>query len=310
MDLVYDIHENVNLISYVGIDGLEISEALPDSIEDITTDIIGEGVAASKNPVLGWIGSLTHFHRDKGYWLRNNVNGVDDTSMYFSWNIPEQDVLFTSGKIQSYSLPEKIEEFVYTQSTKQAFYFIDKIKLDNYSPTKNDWIIAYNDGVVVGARKWNGRYTDIPAMGYDGTNATIGYCITGDYPSFKLFIESTGELVDLESSDIESWEDLLISNVSQLNQPAPIPENFEFSYPYPNPFNPSTLIQFAIPDASSVKIVAYDINGRHINTLLNKRLDAGYHDYTWKPSSLPSGIYLINIQAGDNNLTHKVMFVK
>ena len=310
MDLVYDIHENVNLISYVGIDGLEISEALPDSIEDITTDIIGEGVAASKNPVLGWIGSLTHFHRDKGYWLRNNVNGVDDTSMYFSWNIPEQDVLFTSGKIQSYSLPEKIEEFVYTQSTKQAFYFIDKIKLDNYSPTKNDWIIAYNDGVVVGARKWNGRYTDIPAMGYDGTNATIGYCTNGDYPSFKLFIESTGELVDLESSDIESWEDLLISNVSQLNQPAPIPENFEFSYPYPNPFNPSTLIKFAIPDASSVKIVAYDINGRHINTLLNKRLDAGYHDYTWKPSSLASGIYLINIQAGDNNLTHKVMFVK
>ena len=55
MDLVYDIHANVNLLSYVGIDGLEISEALPDSIEDITTDIIGEGVSASKNPVLGWM---------------------------------------------------------------------------------------------------------------------------------------------------------------------------------------------------------------------------------------------------------------
>ena len=310
MDLVYDIHANVNLLSYVGIDGLEISEALPDSIEDITTDIIGEGVSASKNPVLGWIGSLTHFHRDKGYWLRNNVNGVDDTSIYFSWNIPEQDVLFTSGKIQSYSLPEKIEEFVYTQSTKQAFYFIDKIKLDGYSPTKNDWIIAYNDGVVVGARKWNGRYTDIPAMGYDGSKSTIGYCTNGDYPSFKLFIESTGELVNLESSGIDPWEDLLVSNVSQLNQSIPIPENFEFSYPFPNPFNPSTLIKFAIPEASAVKIVAYDINGRHIKTLLNKTLDAGYHDHTWKPSNLASGIYLINIQVGDNNLTHKVMFVK
>ena len=58
------------------------------------------------------------------------------------------------------------------------------------------------------------------------------------------------------------------------------------------------------------KIEVYDINGRHINTLLNKRLDAGYHDYTWKPSSLASGIYLINVQVGENNLTHKVMFVK
>ena len=310
MDLIYDIHENVNLLSYVGIDGLEISEALPDSIEDITTDIIGEGVAASKNPVLGWIGSLTHFHRDKGYWLRNNIDGVDDTSMYFSWHIPDQDVLFSSGAVKSYSLPEKIEEFSYTQSSKQAFYFINKIKLDDYSPSHNDWIIAYNNDIIVGARKWNGRYTDIPAMGYDGSQSTIGYCKNGDYPTFKLYIENSGELVNLDSGNIEPWEDLLVSNINQLNQTVPVPDNFEFSYPYPNPFNPSTLIKFAIPDASSVKIEAYDINGRHINTLLNKRLDAGYHDYTWKPSGLASGIYLINVQVGDNNLTHKVMFVK
>ncbi len=147
-------------------------------------------------------------------------------------------------------------------------------------------------------------------MGYDGSQSTIGYCNNGDYPAFKLYIENSGELVDLDSDNIEPWEDLLVSNINQLNETIPIPDNFEFSYPYPNPFNPSTLIKFAIPDASSVKIQAYDINGRHINTLLNKRLDAGYHDYTWKPSSLASGIYLINVQVGDNNLTHKVMFVK
>ena len=310
MDLVYDIHQNVNLISYVGIDGLEISEALPDSIEAITTDIIGEGVSATNNPILGWIGSLTHFHRDKGYWLRNNIDGVSDTSIYFSWHIPGQDILFSPGKIKQYDLPKKLDEFTYTQSSKQAFYFINKLKLDEYSPNQNDWIVAYNNDVIVGARKWNGRFTDIPAMGNDGTQSTIGYCENGDYPTFKLYVSNSGELINLDSGNIDPWEDLLVSNVNQLNQSTPIPESFEFSYPYPNPFNPSTLIKFALPEASSVKIIAYDINGRHIDTILNKRLDAGYHDYTWKPARLASGIYLINIQVGDNNLTHKVMFVK
>ena len=36
----------------------------------------------------------------------------------------------------------------------------------------------------------------------------------------------------------------------------------------------------------------------------------GYYDITWKPSSLSSGIYLINIKTDESDLTHKVMFIK
>ena len=44
------------------------------------------------------------------------------------------------------------------------------------------------DDVVVGARMWNGQYTDIPAMGYDPTDEnTFGYCEKGDIPTFKLY---------------------------------------------------------------------------------------------------------------------------
>ena len=147
-------------------------------------------------------------------------------------------------------------------------------------------------------------------MGYDGYPSTLGYCKEGDIPDFKVYIDRTGELLDLIPSNIDSWSDLSVNIISQLNQATPIPDSFEFSYPYPNPFNPSTLIKFAIPNDSGVKITAYDINGRYVSTILNNRLDAGYYDITWKPSSLSSGIYLINIKTDESDLTHKVMFIK
>ena len=95
----------------------------------------------------------------------------------------------------------------YSQSSKQAFYFIEKIKLDEKSLSSKDWIVAFNNNVVIGARKWNGKFTDIPAMGYDGTSRTIGYCKEGDIPTFKLYIDKTGEYIELESSQIKKWED-------------------------------------------------------------------------------------------------------
>ena len=309
-DLVYEIHEDANLISYAGIDGVSVSDALPDDIEQIISSIVGQGEAATYNEVLGWIGSLDAFYRNKGYWLVNSITDVDGGIWSFSWESPDEDVLFIDGKIKEYKKPEKLEEFKFTQSMKQGFYFIDKINLKDVSITSNDWIIAYNGNVVVGARKWNGRFTDIPAMGYDGSVSTIGYCRNGDMPTFKLYLDNTGELIDLESSNIDPWEDLLTTVVGQLNQSTPIPENFEFAYPYPNPFNPSTLIKFGVPEDSNVKIVAYDVSGRHVDTIINNRLNAGYYDITWKPSNLSSGIYLINIKTDKGNLTHKVMFVK
>ena len=64
------------------------------------------------------------------------------------------------------------------------FYFINNLELLNIED--GDWILAYNDGVLVGSRQWEGIYTDIPAMGNDGTYSTVGYMEDGNVPTFKL----------------------------------------------------------------------------------------------------------------------------
>jgi hypothetical protein len=47
-----------------------LADGIPDDIEGLFTGIIGEGVAASPNPVLGWVGNLTEFEGAKGYWIK------------------------------------------------------------------------------------------------------------------------------------------------------------------------------------------------------------------------------------------------
>ena len=305
LDFQYLIHEDANLISYVGIDGISVSDALPDSIESNINSIIGEGVAASWSPTFGWVGSLDAFYRNEGYWL---INKSED-SLYFSWEMPEEQSLLDKGTItkNEITVPDYL---IYNQSSMQSFYFIDNIILEDRAISEDDWIVAYNNGVIVGARRWNGLYTDVPVMGDDGMNYSTGYCQIGDIPIFKLYLDSTGEMINLKVNNITPpWENLSVNTI-QLAEQLQIPNTFEISYPYPNPFNPSTSIEFGLPLSSEVVIKAYDIMGRKVETILNKKLNQGYHQVNWNPTELSTGIYFINIKSGENDFTYKVMFIK
>jgi hypothetical protein len=95
----------------------------------------------------------------------------------------------------------------------------------------------------------------------------------------------------------------------------PLPEKFILGNIYPNPFNPSTTIEFAVPDENLVKINIYDIRGQHVLNLLDVNLNPGYHSVVWSgldKSSLivPSGIYFVNIKFADELISKKVTFLK
>jgi len=89
-----------------------------------------------------------------------------------------------------------------------------------------------------------------------------------------------------------------------------LPETFVVLPNYPNPFNPSTTFRIGLPQAAQVHIVAYDMNGRKIAQLVNGELKAGYHSLVWQAGHLPSGIYIIRVNAGDEILSRKVVLLK
>jgi len=74
-ELYYDLHYGANLVSFPSPGSIGLADGIPDNIEGTFTAIIGEGVAASPNPVLGWVGSLTEFEGTKGYWIKVDEAG-------------------------------------------------------------------------------------------------------------------------------------------------------------------------------------------------------------------------------------------
>jgi subtilisin family serine protease len=89
---------------------------------------------------------------------------------------------------------------------------------------------------------------------------------------------------------------------SAADLPTGLPEQYALSQNYPNPFNPQTRIQFALPQASQVRITLYNILGQEVVTLVNGEMPAGYHASTWDGRNaaggkVGSGVYFYRIEA-------------
>ncbi|MCX8009809.1 MAG: T9SS type A sorting domain-containing protein, partial [Ignavibacteria bacterium] len=84
---------------------------------------------------------------------------------------------------------------------------------------------------------------------------------------------------------------------------------------FPNPFNPSTQIRFAIPQDDHVTLKIYDVLGREVRTLVDADLRTGYHSFEWDGrnnfgSQVSSGIYIYQMRAGKFVKSLKMMMLK
>jgi len=88
-----------------------------------------------------------------------------------------------------------------------------------------------------------------------------------------------------------------------------VPKEYWLSDAFPNPFNPSTRIQFALPAAGRVSLKVFDMLGKEIATLVAADLCAGCYSATWY-SDAPSGIYVYRFQAGTFVMTKKMVVLR
>jgi chitinase len=90
------------------------------------------------------------------------------------------------------------------------------------------------------------------------------------------------------------------------------PAGFALYNNYPNPFNPSTTIQYQIPIASNVSIRVFDMLGREVATLLNESRSAGtgFVQFDASRYQISSGVYFYRIQAGSFVQTRRMILVK
>ena len=90
----------------------------------------------------------------------------------------------------------------------------------------------------------------------------------------------------------------------------PVPEEFLLKNAYPNPFNPVTTLEFGIPVDGNVSIEIYNLQGRLVETLTERYMEAGYHSVVWNADSHSSGMYFVQMRAGEFLKTQKLILVK
>jgi len=89
-----------------------------------------------------------------------------------------------------------------------------------------------------------------------------------------------------------------------------IPAEFRLEQNYPNPFNPSTTIAYDLPRNSMVRLSVYNVLGQELSVLVDEFQQSGYKSVDFNASSLPTGMYLYRLTAGDFVAVKKLVVLK
>ena len=89
-----------------------------------------------------------------------------------------------------------------------------------------------------------------------------------------------------------------------------VPARFALEQNYPNPINPSTTITYSLPIGGRVSLKIFNLIGQEVVALVSGEQGSGVHHVVWNASQLPSGIYLVRLEAASNVAVRKLQLVK
>ncbi|MFQ5632077.1 MAG: FlgD immunoglobulin-like domain containing protein [bacterium] len=104
-------------------------------------------------------------------------------------------------------------------------------------------------------------------------------------------------------------------NMPEISDEIEIPQDFALEQNFPNPFNPETSIRFRIPANSEVVLKIYNALGQEIRTLMEQKLEAGYHSMVWDGrdalgNTVPSGTYFYKLQTATFSQVKRMSLVR
>jgi len=226
----------------------------------------------------------------------------ESPSSYVAWNIAS----IANGQWHHVAV-------VRDDANNRAILYIDGTSQAAKATTLNPLSIAAN-GLVIGQEQ------DAVGGGFDPVQA-----FAGDFDELRIYnrVLSATEIQTLANPGAA------ISKNSNSEPEAHsleniLPQRFYLAQNYPNPFpppgrgtygNPTTAIRYELPEPVQVKLAVYDIVGRKIRTLVEAFEPAGFRQVIWDGANeagarVPSGTYLLQIEAGPYKMTRKLMLMK
>lgn len=160
--------------------------------------------------------------------------------------------------------------------------------------------------------------SDKPVEAGSGLLATLKFKVTGPNPQVE---QTTLKLSDGNVSQMQMVNDKAENmpvefkfGETEETDGAALPKEFALLGNYPNPFNPTTTIAFALPERAEVSLKIYNITGQLVWNC-DREFEAGQHSIIWNSQNkhgetVASGIYFYKLDAGKNSATNKMVLVK
>jgi hypothetical protein len=174
-------------------------------------------------------------------------------------------------------------------------------------------LIRDNGALMLEANGYIGGVQMTLSHGADFTIELTDNALVADYRTVgnetKLVIVAPeGEELFTHTGDFEIVDIIVANSSERVNVGAPTA--FSLSEAYPNPFNPTTSMTLAVPEAGNVSVQVYNIMGQVVATLASGHMDASIYTLTWDASDASSGMYFVRAEAAGSVTTHKLVLMK
>jgi hypothetical protein len=157
---------------------------------------------------------------------------------------------------------------------------------------------------------------------------TFNYTGAGEPPEFEIYADTTylsnnvHQTVVVITNNVTTGVTpdvlpMITSTSTDIEDPAEVilPGSFNLSQNGPNPFNPTTVINYAVPKASHITIVVYNALGQQVKTLVSRYQAAGYYSVSWNSTNdagqyCASGMYFYRMNTNEFTSTKKMVMLK
>ena len=255
----------------------------------------------------GLAGTLLELHLKYGTSIYNHtLNDLTDWTVDSGNWINEDGEIKSQADLKYSSNVDQIMSISPSLSFESAEQYALKLELQFELEWGQDSLIIQlmnEDGVFsiteISDQNWESHFLYIPIPNEISSLTQITFRLISDesvnYRGFTL-----KDLSVMQSSDSMD----LSNHISQLH-------SFKLNDNYPNPFNPSTMINFQLGQLSAVSLKIYDLKGNLMETLINDKIrSAGSYDYTFNGSQLASGIYLYELKVNESRINKKMLLIK
>ncbi len=240
--------------------------------------------------------------------------GIATPPLFSKFEVPAQrlyKINITNGDVQSLAtLQVKAAAMAIEPSTGYIWISVDttkdKDKIYKINPATGDTTLVGRTGI--------GNNT-IRALAFDNHGNLWGAYGDENVVSTLIKIDKTSGVATIVGiTDYKEVSGLAFApdSITAVESEQIKPSSFALFNNYPNPFNPSTIISYQLPENSFVSLKIYDVIGNEVATLVNELQTAGVKNVTFKlkDKELGSGIYFYQLKTGSFVQTKKMLLLK